>query len=47
MIFVLKSWQASDTTVHWLERQGYVVQVVPLAFEPDEDFLDEVLGLGK
>lgn len=43
--FVLKEWAAADNTVSWLEHKGYSVQVTPLAFEPDEDFLADVLGI--
>ena len=43
--FVLKEWAAADNTVSGLEHKGYSVQVIPLAFEPDEDFLADVLGI--
>ncbi len=41
--FVLENWIASDNTVRYLERKGNSVQVVPLAYEPDEDLLVALL----
>lgn len=41
--FVLQDWAASDSTARYMERQGYTVQVIALAYDPDEDFLNDVL----
>jgi hypothetical protein len=43
--FFLKEWAAADSTVSWFEYKGYSVQDTPLAFNPDEDFLADVLGI--
>jgi hypothetical protein len=42
--FVLQSWLASDSTIDYLEREGHTVQVVPIAYEPDEGLLNALLA---
>jgi hypothetical protein len=42
--FVLQSWEASDNTIGYLEREGQRVQVVPIVYEPDEDLLNVLLA---
>ncbi len=41
--FVLVDWEASEYTIRWLEREGHTLHVSSLAYEPDEDFLNELL----